>query len=127
MSPDPHDRLTKAIFWYTVEVRKGTNLEQVERFMAMNVDKSVSDTFVSIADQLRAEGRTQGRAEGRKEGVVEGKRLLLAQLMTARFGALSPEISQRIQSAGHEELRWTLGAAPPHGVGSADSHRRVFG
>ncbi|MEW6741741.1 MAG: Rpn family recombination-promoting nuclease/putative transposase [Planctomycetota bacterium] len=84
---------------YTLEVRKRTDVTQVERFIAMNVDKSISEPFVSIAYQLRAEGRN--------EGLVEGKRLLLVQLMTTRFGELPSDVLQRIQRGSHEELdRW---------------------
>ncbi|MEW6746747.1 MAG: Rpn family recombination-promoting nuclease/putative transposase [Planctomycetota bacterium] len=95
------------LFCYTLEVRKRTDVKQVERFIAMNVDKSMSETFVSMADELRAEGRRQGRAEGRNEGLLEGKRLILVQLLTTRFGRLAPEISARLAQAGQDELdRW---------------------
>ncbi|MEW6747186.1 MAG: Rpn family recombination-promoting nuclease/putative transposase [Planctomycetota bacterium] len=76
---------------YTVVVRKPTNVEQVARFITMNVDKSLGETFVSMADQLRA----------------EGKRDILARQMAARFGRLSPDVSARLAQAGLDELdRW---------------------
>ncbi|MEW6747082.1 MAG: hypothetical protein AB1486_30470 [Planctomycetota bacterium] len=80
---------------YILEVRPDTDVSQLERFIAMNVDKSITKPFVSIADHLRA------------EGLLEGKRVLFSQLMTTRFGELPPELSRRIQTGGHAELdRW---------------------
>ncbi|MEW6747385.1 MAG: Rpn family recombination-promoting nuclease/putative transposase [Planctomycetota bacterium] len=76
---------------YTLDVRKETNVDQVERFITMNVDKSSGETFVSMADHLRA----------------EGMRHILVQLMTTRFGKPSPDVSARIAQAGQDELdRW---------------------
>ncbi|MEW6747083.1 MAG: Rpn family recombination-promoting nuclease/putative transposase [Planctomycetota bacterium] len=99
----PAGEVLSELICYILEVRPETDVSQVERFIAMNVDKSISEPFVSIADHLRAEGRS----EGHSAGLLEGKRLLLVQLMTTRFGALPPEFSRRIQTGGHAELdRW---------------------
>src|SRR5829696_3740530 len=46
-----------------------------------------------LIDQGRTEGRAQGRAQGRAEGRAEGQAEMLLRLVAARFGAPPPSIA----------------------------------
>ena len=60
-------------------------------------------------EEGREEGREQGREEGRQQGRQEGVRLALQDVLQAllsdRHADLSPELGEKIQAAGEEELR----------------------
>ena len=76
--------------------------------------------MASLAQQLRAEGRTAGLAEGRTAGLAEGRTAGLAEGRTAglaegraeslsrllqrRFGPLPPTVQSRIAEATLDEL-----------------------
>ncbi len=67
---------------------------------------------MTTGQKIRLESRMQGRAEGRTEGRAEGEvkrhaEIILRQ-MTKRFGPLTTETIQRVQSAAPSELDlWT--------------------
>jgi hypothetical protein len=46
----------------------------------------------------------QGREEGREEGRVEGRAEIIRQLLSARFGAIPPEVETQISLASPTEL-----------------------
>ena len=50
------------------------------------------------ADVLWEEGRAEGKAEGKAEGESKGKRETLLRQLRRKFGALPPEVEQRIQA-----------------------------
>jgi hypothetical protein len=52
----------------------------------------------------RKEGRSEGRKEGRIEGRVEGQAEMLLRQVAARFGAPPPAIAARVRAASVEEL-----------------------
>lgn len=59
---------------------------------------------MTMAEQLRAEGRAQGLAQGHKEA---GQRTL-RRLLTKRFGPLPEWVEQQLNSANAESLEiWT--------------------
>ena len=51
-----------------------------------------------------AEGKKEGRAEGLAHGVREGRAIMVTRLLEKRFGPLTPEIRQRIDTATIAEL-----------------------
>jgi predicted transposase YdaD len=55
-------------------------------------------------EEGRVEGREEGRVEGREEGRVEGKAAVLLELLALKFGQLSPEVVQRVQTAPEASL-----------------------
>ena len=68
--------------------------------------------MASLAQQLRAEGRTAGLAEGRTAGLAEGRTAgltegraeSLSRLLQRRFGPLPPAVQSRIAEASLDEL-----------------------
>ena len=60
--------------------------------------------MASLAQQLRAEGRTAGLAEGRTAGLAEGRAESLSRLLQRRFGPLPPTVQSRIAEATLDEL-----------------------
>jgi predicted transposase YdaD len=58
----------------------------------------------------RQEGIQEGRQEGRQEGIQEGELTLILKQLKKRYGELSPELQQRIQSLSLHQLE-ALGEA----------------
>lgn len=62
---------------------------------------------MTVGQRLIEKGRKQGREEGREEGSLLGQRALLNQMLDRRFGALPPEVAERLAAATHDDLdRW---------------------
>jgi hypothetical protein len=53
---------------------------------------------------LHEAGQAKIRREGRAEGRIEGKAAVLLDLLTIKFGPLSPEVVQRVQRAPETSL-----------------------
>ncbi len=51
-----------------------------------------------------AKGRIEGRLEGKLEGRIEGESKLLRKLLEQRFGALPKWVSDKLNSAGEQDL-----------------------
>jgi len=69
-----------------------------------------------LHDAGHGEGRQEGRQEGLEEGLERGRQLLLADLLTERFGpaATIPEIARRL-------AHWPSGAVQAvHAAASID-------
>jgi hypothetical protein len=64
-------------------------------------------TTMPYYEQWETEVKDLGRREGRREGRLEGQRATLLDLLSARFGAVSPAITSKVEAAGADELaRW---------------------
>jgi len=65
--------------------------------------------YVTSVERLAIEqGMQQGEARGHAEGEAEGEAAVLTRQLNKRFGPLSPETAQRLQSATPEQLEvWT--------------------
>lgn len=86
-------------------------LAQVRDTMAAALPPEVRSPFMTIAEQLKAEGR----AEGLSEGATTAQRESLTLVFEARFGPLDAADRTRIAAAGSEQLlRWIRrsGTAP---------------
>ncbi|MBK9265090.1 MAG: hypothetical protein IPM54_35585 [Polyangiaceae bacterium] len=54
------------------------------------------------------EGHKKGLDEGYKQGDLQGRRAMLREIMEEQFGALTPSVTTRIESASIEQIRaWT--------------------
>jgi hypothetical protein len=61
--------------------------------------------MLSLADRIRADGRSEGISDGRSEE----RRELVLQLLARRFGALSPEVEERVARADMDQLKdWAM-------------------
>ena len=68
----------------------------------------LAETVVEWTHQWRQQGLQQGLLEGKLEGKLEGQSSTLARQLIKRFGPLSPETAQRLQTATAEQLElWT--------------------
>jgi predicted transposase/invertase (TIGR01784 family) len=72
----------------------------------------LKEIAMNAADKLREEGRLQGLAEGEARGETKGMtqsaRDILLRLLSRRFGALPPEVTERIEAAERATLLgWT--------------------
>ena len=104
-----------AIWRYTLTLSEPLSPEDLLANLLEAVGKDAEEEIMTIADQLREEGRREGVVEGRREGVVEGRRegvvegqrtMLLKQL-AARFGALPEAVAARVRAADATQLeRW---------------------
>lgn len=49
-------------------------------------------------------GELEGEVKGEIKGEIKGKRLLLQNLLMQRFGYLAPELINKLQLSGNEQL-----------------------
>ncbi len=63
--------------------------------------------YVTTGERI---GYERGIQEGRQEGIQEGEVTLILRLLKKRYGELSPELHQRIQSLSLNQLE-ALGEA----------------
>jgi hypothetical protein len=61
-------------------------------------------TSMTIAEQLKREGKAEGRAEGKAEGRAEGKAELLLRQLSLRFGPLTGTVMDRVRTAATPEI-----------------------
>ena len=76
----------------------------------------IVEAIVTIAEQLRQEGRIEGEAKGEARGIAKGeargiakgeakgRRDTLTKLLTLKFGGISEQDRARIESASAEDL-----------------------
>jgi len=72
--------------------------------VAKAVGEDVKEEIVTLADQLREEGRREGRDEGRRDGLRKGRRDMLLELLSTRFGELPESAVARIDGADLVQL-----------------------
>ena len=87
------------VFRYILEITE-LELAEGERILVEAMPEPVKEDVVTMADQLRAQGRQEGRLEGER-------RVVLRQLRK-RFGSLSAEQEQLVAQANEQQLElWT--------------------
>jgi predicted transposase YdaD len=100
---------------YTERVHPELDRDTLIRHLTPLVGPGLEHTMLTFEQLLRNEafekgldkGREQGREDGIKEGVEKGQREFLLDLLTERFGSLSPAVTQRLAQASLQELkRW---------------------
>jgi hypothetical protein len=69
--------------------------EALQRLVPEQTERIMGKWTQTYFDQGKVEGLTQGRAQGRTEGGAK----VLVRLIEKRFGAVSPQLRQRIFSA----------------------------
>lgn len=91
-------------------------LALVRDTIAAALPPEVRSPFMTIADQLKAEGRTEGRAEG----ALAAQRESLSLVLESRFGPLDAAVRARIAAAdGEQLLRWIRRCAVAPSVAEA--------
>lgn len=96
------DALT-LIFRYIAEVEKSLNFEQLHEKLA-ELSPRTGDAVMTIAEQLRNEGRARGLKEGLEQGLEQAKREMLERQLQVKFGEVSLEEAQRIETASVQQL-----------------------
>lgn len=79
-------------------------LATVKQAFATALTPASRSSFMTIADQLRAEGRVEGRAEGQLAALRES----LVELLEVKFGAVGLHERERIAAAEAAALRGWL-------------------
>ena len=77
---------------------EGRDAEELAALQARDSAKEVRVMRLSWADQLRKEGQEQGVEQGVAKGLELGVRQTLLRLLGARFGTLSEDVKQRVES-----------------------------
>jgi hypothetical protein len=82
------------------------------RDLIAELGPEAEEAYVTTAEMLRAEGEARGRAEGeargRAEGEARGRAGALVQLLTLRFGPLTPDALDAVRDASADKLEtWT--------------------
>jgi predicted transposase/invertase (TIGR01784 family) len=73
----------EATFWYIMSVRDDANPGILREIVEQAISKEAGGVVMTVAEQLKQEGRKEGREEGRKEGELIGS-IRTAQLMKGR-------------------------------------------
>ncbi|MCS6785693.1 MAG: Rpn family recombination-promoting nuclease/putative transposase [Thiobacillaceae bacterium] len=82
-------------------------LKEIETMLAETVEEWTEQWKRQGLEQGRLEGLQQGLEQGLQQGLQEGEALLLARLLTRRFGPLDEATQQRLRSATRAQLeRW---------------------
>jgi hypothetical protein len=93
-TPNGHVEIEQA-FRYILQVAGELRFEEFRAKIRQQLPKT-EEIAMTIADQLRAEGRAEGEAKGRSQTLVK--------LMTLKFGALSAEHAAVIEAATEQQL-----------------------
>lgn len=92
----------KVFLEYILQVARETPRSFMEEEIEKVNDESTREVYMTIADQLRAEGIEIGKREGKQEGNIEGqileKQHVLVRLLERKFGQLDAVVKQKIES-----------------------------
>ena len=96
--PEPYDGISE--FTKAFEIANKANMSKEEL-------EDLERREIFIQDQIggRKLAFNKGRTEGRTEGIQEGQLKLLMLLLSSRFGAIAPEIENRVAQLSAEELQ----------------------
>ncbi len=90
-------------------VRMSGDEESVPLRAARDADPVFEEDIVSLTEVWFKEGEAKGEKKGRREGRVEGRAGLLLRQLRERFGPLSEDVVDRVQSGGQQDHeRWAL-------------------
>jgi predicted transposase/invertase (TIGR01784 family) len=101
-TPNSHVEIEQA-FRYILQVAGELRFAEFLDTIRQQLPRTEEITM-TIADQLRAEGRAEGEAKGRAEGEAKGRLHTLLKLMTLKFGTLSAEHAAVIEAATEQQL-----------------------
>ena len=104
----------RSLFEYITLVADDLSAQNLREAVAKAVPLA-EPIIMTIAEQLRAEGRAEGltiaeqlraegHAQGHAEGFLKGEALLLERLLIRKFGELPAEVQMRLQSASMPEV-----------------------
>ncbi|HEX2674998.1 MAG TPA: Rpn family recombination-promoting nuclease/putative transposase [Polyangiales bacterium] len=92
-----------AVLHYFMEVND-PEPDRLRTVLQARVGRHTTDTMITTAEKLRAEGRSQGREEGREEGRTQGRAEVILKLLALKFGSLPASAERRVRRASLEEL-----------------------
>jgi hypothetical protein len=96
----------KVFLEYILQVGRDTPRSFVEEEIEKVSGEDTREVYMTIAEQLRAEGieigKREGKIEGKREGNIEGqivdKQQVLVRLLEKKFGPLDAAVKQKIRS-----------------------------
>lgn len=89
-----------AVARYVLEVRENLTVDDFRAVLQSSVSEDAAGAIMTVAEQLRQEGRAEGRAEGEAKGRAEA----VLKLLALRFGELPAAVEQRVRGASLEQL-----------------------
>lgn len=111
-------RLLEAVLTYIYAVNAGRIGERDLHPVYEKLGPEAKEIAVTIAEQLKAEGRVEGRAEGRAEGRVE----MVLTLARAKFGSVPAWVRRVVDTASVAQLdAWIVRAL------TANTPEEMFG
>jgi hypothetical protein len=88
------------VYTYIFHVNERYRPEELVKLLGKALDKEGKAEMASVAEQLLE----QGRREGENTGLVRGRREILLELLTARFGELPAPAVARVNAADVGQL-----------------------
>lgn len=85
-------------------------IETILVYKLPHLNREAIQTMLNLTDTDLKKSRfyqevfAEGKQKGKQEGKEEGELLVLKRLLVKRFGPLAPEVEQRLQHAGQEQL-----------------------
>lgn len=99
----------RVVFLWVRHVLLPRSLPRTIDLPAANDLREISIMLTTHAKDWSQQWRQEGWREGREEGRRDGASSLLEQLLSRKFGPLSPEITARLRQADTEQLQtWSL-------------------
>ena len=92
----------KAVLEYIMHVAKDMKISDVEDELQAVGSDDVREIYMTLAEQLIAEGKEEGKIEGRREGRLEGQTLakqhVLVRLLEKKFGSVDDAEKRNIRN-----------------------------
>ncbi|MBE7374219.1 DUF4351 domain-containing protein [Pseudomonas lopnurensis] len=106
LEPDPEKQL-KYIDFIDIYTALDENERRIYQDRYPQEDQGMTRLTERLLEQGKQQGIHQGIEQGLEQGMQRGELTVLSRLLIRRFGPLAPEVEQRLQQAGLEELeRW---------------------
>jgi hypothetical protein len=96
-------RAWAAVLQYSLETAE-VDAERLRAVLENNIGKPKTETLMTGAERLRAEGEARGEARGQLLGQRQGKADLLLKLLRTKFGEVSASVQGRVETATADEL-----------------------
>jgi hypothetical protein len=96
--------IIKAMLRYTFMVDAGITFDYLHSTVLATNCIKIEEEIMTIAEQLRSEGRQEGYQEGRQAGRQEEAAKTLLKILDKRFGSVSQEAKEKINVATSSQL-----------------------
>lgn len=98
LTEDPELDAVLLVFRYISQVREEPLDDVIDAAHAIGPD--AEETVMTLYERILAEGE----AKGIVKGMAEGKAELVLRLLAQRFGAIDPQLAERVRASSAEEI-----------------------